>query len=152
MIKLTSQRGGFMRFIFIAIVFIVTLSNCSMVEVDNDWYNLNRVPKELTSTSSNTEIFNWVIDNIDYKMYANGFHSAQQTLNEKIGNCANMSLLALALVYNLKGIEGELVYCNRPEGLHYTVRINHKIIEPGITEIYDIISFDDIAEFIYYRQ
>lgn len=142
-------------FILIVIFYLIFL-NCVMPEPDYNWYNI-RVPNEIESYSSGIKIYNWVIINIEYRKYANGFHSAQQTLNEMQGNCANIALTILALWYKLTGEKGKLVYCLTniagENKLHYSVKIDgHLMSEKYIIKIYDIIDFDDIAEYIYYRQ
>ena len=137
---------------FLIIFIIFLFFSCSEIQISNDWYYLHEIPKQLINEKDKIEIFIWVVDNINYKMYANGFHSAQKTLNEKTGNCANLTLLTLALDYKINKRKGELVYCRKKEGLHYTSRMCNKIIEPNIIEIYEVISFDDIANYIEFRK
>ena len=133
-----------MKNLFLTIILFSIILSCSEPLQDN-WYELSSIPSKLKNTDNAIDIFNWVIDNVDYVSYANNFHSAQKTLDEKKGNCANMALLTLALNYEIRNNKGQLVYCkNGNDGLHYTVRINGKIIEPGIKEIYNIIDFDNI--------
>jgi hypothetical protein len=110
---------------------------------------LEKIPKNI---ESRVKIYNWLINNITYELYANTFRVAQVTLDSKKGNCANKALLELALIKNILNKKGELVYCQKKAGLHYTVRIDNEILEDGITAIYEVIAFDDIAEYIYYRQ
>ena len=141
-----------MKKIFILVVITIILINCSMPSIDNNWYNLNEIPNQIINEKSGGAIVSWVINNIDYELYANGFNLAQETLDTGKGNCANMSLLEIALWYKLTGEKGNLIYCSNSKGLHYCAQLSDKIWESDIKEIYDIIKFDDIAEFIYYRQ
>ncbi|HEY0089946.1 MAG TPA: hypothetical protein VGB37_13940 [Candidatus Lokiarchaeia archaeon] len=139
---------------------IAVLLNCSMIEPDYKWYDC-RIPTELKKLDpvliNERGVAFWVDDEVKYKLYANGFHSAQQTLNEMQGNCANKALVKIALWYQLTGQKGQLVYCwytnGKVSGFHYAAKINGYIAEKEyITAVYEIISFDNIAEFIYYRQ
>ena len=130
----------------ICILFCIIIFSCSEPLMSN-WYELDQIPNELKDIKDKKEIYSWVVRNVEYEFYANGFKDAQKTLDSMKGNCANISLLTLALNYKIRQNKGQLVYCSKKEGLHYTVRIDGKIIEPTITEIYNIIEFDDIANY-----
>jgi hypothetical protein len=94
-------------FLFIIILCVLSCSNF----YDNNWYQINEIPADLQNIAINEKgICTWVITHIHYKMYVNGFHSAQKTLDEKEGNCANRALLKLALIYKLYGGKGDLYY------------------------------------------
>lgn len=140
------------------IIIIICLSSCTMQEYLIDWYSISDVPKSLEDEIVNSDnieltIHNWSVDNIEYKFYANGFVPAQETLDKKNGNCANKTLLVIALNYKITGEKAILVYCRKSEGLHYTTKFKNKgIIEPGILEVYEEIKFEDISQYIYWRQ
>ena len=135
------------------LILLLFLVSCSMKTINqcDNWYIVSP-PSELQKTDKVT-IFNWCVKNISYKSYANGFHPAQQTLDEQTGNCANISLLVLALDNNINGSHGDLILCCHSDNiLHYTPRIDGEIIEPGITQIFQVIKWNDIPEYIYLRQ
>ena len=148
----------------------IILSNCNMQTEEElkDWYNLNSdyIPNELKNLNWNNDtdnssiiVHNYVVAHFTYVEYANEFHSAEQTLEEKKGNCANLSLVELALVNYLSNgkVQGKLIYCYVIDpiqsGLHYTPEFNNDIMmKKYITAIYDIVDFNNIGNYIYFRQ
>ena len=85
--------------------------------------------------------------------YNSSFHKAQKTIDEKKGNCANRSLASLALIYKIKGLKYDLLYGwqddgNGNAGFHY--QTSYESMNGFI--LYEKILFDNIAEYIYYRQ
>lgn len=144
----------------IIVLTVIIFFSCSMIEPNYNWYDC-KVPSDLKTFdrgyTKESQVAVWVMHNIDYKLYANGFHSVQQTLNEMQGNCANRALTILAIYYQTTGEKGQLIYCwhdnGKTKGLHYAAKINGYIMEGEyITQTYDVIDFDDITEYIYYRQ
>lgn len=141
------------------VVFLVLLFlGCSM-PINNNWYDLKEVPIELRNGYINeNDICIYVLKEVEYQLYANGFRPAEITLARKTGNCANITLLTIALIYKIKNVKCQLVYCYADnkigkKGLHYASMINGRILDNiVIKEIYEVIEFDDIAEYIYYRQ
>lgn len=135
--------------------------NCSFdYSQMQNWYYLEKsnIPVEIehieNKNDAGNDIVHWVVDNISYKNYANGFKPAEETLRIREGNCANMALLELALNYEITDgkSKGDLVYCWHGGGLHYAARMNGKIEETDITQIYEEVPFDKIGDYIYYRQ
>jgi hypothetical protein len=117
-----------------------TVVKCEKCHVQNNHYN--------------TKL--WIENNIEYSLYANRFQSAQKTLDERKANCANIALVKLALMYKLTGIKGKLYYgwldsdmdVDKIGGWHYeTSFYNMKGFK-----LYESIEFDNIPEYIYYRQ
>jgi len=142
-----------MRNFLILLVMAIFIIGCdSMPSIDGDWHKLDDSPNNLNNSNNGLDIVSWVIDNIEYECYANGFNTARETYKKRSGNCANMALLEIALWYKITGKKGSLIYCLHKNGLHYCAKIDGKIWETNIEEIYDVIEFDNIAEFIYYRQ
>jgi hypothetical protein len=125
------------------------------IQLKNDYKSVNTycmvdgVYKFYTEIEFIKTVHNWVVNNIQYQLYANCFHEAQKTLDEKKANCANSALLILSIAYNIsKGkIKGQLVYCSK-KILHYTTRFFNQIVEPGITNIYEVVNFDNIKDYI----
>ncbi len=141
---------------------VFTINNCQyQYNQMHEWYHLHdsKIPAEIKNIPDKDDagdsIMNWLCDkyNFTYECYANGFNPAEETLRTRRGNCANISLLALALNYSItnRKSKGDLVYCRNAGGLHYTARMNKKI-EDDIIEIYEVIPFDKIGDFIYCRQ
>lgn len=136
----------------------VFLIGCSMPQINNQWYELNSIPAQLKNETNPIKIFNWVVNNMDYRSYANGFVPAQETLNRETANCANLTLLILALNYNIRHTKGDLILCLQKNnstgetGIHYTPRIDGIIIEQGILQIYRVIKWDDIPNYIFENQ
>jgi hypothetical protein len=132
--------------------------SCSMPNIDNNWYDLDKLPLSLENTTDPIKIFNWTVNNVVYKEYANGFVPAQKTLNRGTGNCANIALLTLALNYSIRQSKGDLILCEQKNlttgitGLHYTSRIDSVILEPGIIQIYKVIRWEEIPAYIYINQ
>jgi hypothetical protein len=159
-----------MKYIILIAILFLTL-NCALQEPVTDlsnWDNLrdDQIPNELKklnwdykeSYEYNIAIcFNWCVTHIDYKLYANGFHDVSKTFEDSQGNCANLSLSELNLISRLSNykVKGNLVYCWNKlfNGLHYTIMVNGYYPEKNrISIIYEIISYDNIANYILYRQ
>jgi hypothetical protein len=145
------------KYFLIIILLLIILNSCSMTVPDNNWYDIpdNLVPTELNNSNIDYQsVFDWVIKNTEYIQYANGFHPVKKTLSDMFGNCANRSILEIALYYKITGKKANLIFCyadqgNGVAGLHYTSSDNDTIYEKYVTKIYYVIEFDNIAGYIY---
>ncbi|MCK9596085.1 twin-arginine translocation signal domain-containing protein [Candidatus Pacearchaeota archaeon] len=158
------------------------ITNCQMPFGDmEDWYNLSKseIPTILRTrvredngnyffrwiegdTALESELGKyinlWMDSNLVYEYYLDKFQPARATLEDGKGNSARQALLRLALAYNLTdgNVKGDLVPCwnNSPfhGGFYYASRINGKLNKKSITDIYDVIPFDEIADYTSKKQ
>lgn len=59
---------------------------------------IGKVEGQLTAHKKSVAIFNWVRDNIGYQYYGNSHQTSHRTLNRRMGNCADQSILLVAML------------------------------------------------------
>ena len=133
-----------MKKIILLVLLVLILCSCNM-QLLNNWYEISGTPD--LSDYTEQQIYDFVLNNIDYENYAYGYQETQITWDTKKGNCCNRALLALALIYKYKDIKENLLLVSQNSECYF----DHATItgiEKDYNKIWESIGFDDVGLYI----